>query len=204
VTNGWPLQHADLQAVVGNLLARGYGIEEAGDGWILLRLGAENKTWPSSFYSFARVPDAVPQLPVRLQFSLEGEPALECVGLGWSWHREGIELTFYWRALRPLPPGLRLVPLSVSGSAGADGDQATTPQPLVWPIDSDLTVGLGAMLGDDWQDRSRRLTIQTVPPASSDRLLDGDTWACVLQMVDAGDAQPCNGSLTRETSAPPQ
>jgi len=226
VTNGWPLQPADLQAVVGNLLARGYGIEEAGDGWILLRLGAENKTWPSSFYSFARVPNADPRLPVRIQLSLEGEPALECVGLDWSWHREGIEITFYWRALRPLPPGLRLVPLSVSGLAGADGDQTTTLQPLVspmwypperwqvgemvatstlvWPVDSGLTVGLGAMLGDDWQDRSRRLTIQAVPPASSDRLLDGDTWACVLQIVDAGDAQPCNGSLTREASAQPQ
>jgi len=222
VTNGWPLQPADLQAVVGNLLARGYGIEEADDGWILLRLGAEDRILPGSFYSFARVPDADPQFAMRLQFSLEGEPVLECVGLDWSWHREGIELTFYWRALQPLPPGLHLVPLAL----GADEDQATSPQPLVsplwypperwqvveivaastlvWPIDSDVSVGLGAMLGDDWQDKSGRLTIQAAPPASLARLLDGGTLACVLQVGEAGDAQPCNGSLAREASAQPQ
>ena len=222
VTNGWPLQPADLQAVVGNLLARGYGIEEADDGWILLRLGAEDKILPGSFFSFARVPDADPQFAMRLQFSLEGEPVLECVGLDWSWHREGIELTFYWRALQPLPPGLHLVPLAL----GADEDQATSPQPLVsplwypperwqvgeivaastlvWPVDSDVTVGLGAMQGDDWQDKSGRLTIQAAPPASLARLLDGGTLACVLQVGEAGEAQPCNGSLAREASAQPQ
>ncbi len=217
VTNGWPLQPADVKAVVDNLLARGYGVEEADDGWILLRLGAADKTLPGSFYRFARVPDPDPQLALRLRFSLEGEPALECVGLDWSWHREGIELTFYWRALQPLPPGLRLVPLYV------DGSQVTTPQPLVsplwypperwqvgeivatstlvWPVDSDLTVGLGAMQGDDWRDASSRLPIQVAPSASPARLLDGDTWACVLQVKEAGDTELCSGFSAREASA---
>lgn len=217
VTNGWPLQPADVKALVDNLLAKGYGIEEAADGWILLRLGAAAKALPDPFYDFARVPNPDPPLAFSLQFSLDGEPALECVGLGWGWHREGIELTFYWQALRSLPPDLRLVPLYI------DGSQVATPQPLVsplwylperwqvgetvatstlvWPVDSDIAVGLGAMLGDDWHDTSRRLPIQAAPPASPARLMDGDTWACVLQAGKAADVQPCGEFSAREASA---
>ena len=75
---------------------------------------------------------------------------------------------------------------------------------LVWPVDSDVTVGLGAMLGDDWQDASRRLPIQAMPPASPARLMDVDTWACVLQVGKAAGAQLCSGFSARNVSAPVQ
>ena len=46
-TNSWPLHPNDLKAGVESLLAGDYGLEQAADGWLLLRRGAATKTLPS-------------------------------------------------------------------------------------------------------------------------------------------------------------
>jgi hypothetical protein len=201
VTNAWPLDPSDLKATVDNLLTMGYGIEEAADGWLLLRLGASGRALPDAFYDFARTAGAQPEHPLRLQFLLEGEPALEVLGLDWAWPK-GLQLTTYWRALRPLPPDLQPVVVYVSDSAAPLGEGVRS-QPLatalwypldrwpageamaangeLWPVEGDFRVCLGVVRGGDWADVDRRLLIQTPsPPSTVDS--DGEGWACVLQV----------------------
>jgi uncharacterized membrane protein len=206
VTNAWPLHPADLKATVDKLLTMGYGVEEAADGWLLLRLGAADTTLPDAFYDFARASGPDPRVPLHLQFLLDGEPALECLGLDWTWHPRGVQLTTYWRALQPLPPGLQPVALYVEDAANPDSE-GTLPQPLVapiwypphrwpvgelvaastevWPVDVDLRVGLAVVRGGDWGDANRRLPIEASSPPPVG-VFDGDRWACVLQIRGGG------------------
>ena len=120
VTNGWPLHPNDLKAGVENLLAGDYGIERAEDGWLLLRRGAAEKAWPDGFYDFARVAQPRPQHAMRLQFLLDGKAVLESLGfdLQFNAHEAAYELTLYWRALQPLPQGLRLYPFFIDDATG--------------------------------------------------------------------------------------
>ena len=69
----WPQHPNDLRASVDELLAQGYGIAAADDGYLLLRQGVENHTLPDTFYSAWRAPelDASSSLGLRFGDSLE-------------------------------------------------------------------------------------------------------------------------------------
>ncbi len=202
VSNGWPLDPNDLKATVDNLLTMGYGIEEAADGWLLLRLGASSTALPAAFYDFVHASGAQPEHPLRLQFLLEGAPALEVLGLDWAWPK-GLQLTTYWRALQPLPPGLQPVVVYVSDVAAPLGEgvsaqplatalwyppdrwpvgQAVVANSELWPVESDLRVCLGVVRGGDGGDVTGRLPVQAASSPPPVGVSDGDTWACVLQI----------------------
>ncbi len=205
VTNSWPLHPNDLKAGVENLLTGDYGIEQATAGWLLLRRGAPDKTLPDSFYDFARAPDPRPPYPLRLQFLLDGEPALECLGFDLTSNLQlaTSSLQFYWRALRPLPSGLRLHPFYFDDATGQTIED-TTLRPLVatlwypperwqvgeivktgtlpWGVGPTYSVGLGVVQGSDWAEADRRLPIRVESSSTIIRLFDNDTWARLLHV----------------------
>lgn len=200
VTNGWPLHPNDLKAGVENLLAGEYGVVGAEDGWLLLRHGAADKVLPDAFYDFARAVEPQPQHPMRLQFLLEGEPILECLGydLAFDAGESAYEWTLYWRALRSLPPGLRLYPFYMDDATGQILED-TTLRPMIatvwvppeqwqttdtvvtrtlpWPVGPTFSLGLGVMQGADWQAVDQRLPIRVESSEPVIRLFEGDTWA---------------------------
>jgi uncharacterized membrane protein len=203
VTNSWPLHPNDLRAAVDNLLAGEYGIEQAVDGWLLLRRGALEKTLPWGFYDFARVDSAGPQYPMKLQFLLDGEAALESLGFDLDDGPEGTELAIYWRALQPVPADLRLHPFYFDDGTGqiledtslrpmiatvwyppADWqrDEIVATRMLPWDGALDYSVGLGAFRGDRWEVPNSRLSLHVESSDLVVRLFDGNTWARLLQV----------------------
>jgi uncharacterized membrane protein len=206
VTNGWPLHPNDLKTGVENLLAGDYGVDQADDGWLLLRRGAPDKTLPASFYDFARISQVQPEYALQLQFLLDGEPALECLGFDLDQTQPtATSLTFYWRALKPLPAGLRLYPFYFDDSTGQILED-TSLRPMIssvwyppeqwqvgeivqtstlpWDVGSSWSAGLGVVQGDDWGSVERRLSIRVGSSDLTVRLFDGDSWARLLQVQD--------------------
>jgi len=221
VTNGWPLHPNDLKAGVENLLAGtapeepAYGVEEAADGWLLLRRGAPDTALPGAFYDFARAAEPQPQYALRLQFLLddapsgEAAPALE--SLGFDLHRDprtgSHRLTFYWRALQPLHPDLRLYPFYFDDTTGEILED-TSLRPMIatvwypperwqvgeivqtstlsWDVGTDFSVGLGVVQGYDWENVEQRLPIRVEASGEGNepvvRLFEDDTWARLLQV----------------------
>jgi uncharacterized membrane protein len=205
VTDGWPLHPNDLKAGVDNLLAGDYGADRAVDGWLLLRRSAPEKALPDAFFDFVRAPSPQPQYPMQLQFYLEGEPVLECLGFDLILNPPDSSLRTYWRALQPLPPGLRLYPFYIDDATGEILED-TTLRPLIatvwypperwrvgeivatstlpWDVGPDYSVGLGVVQGEDWNKVDQRLPIRVESSAPVIRLFDGDTWARLLQVQD--------------------
>ncbi len=207
VTNGWPLHPNDLRTGVENLLAGEYGVDQAVDGWLLLRRGAPDKALPDAFYDFARTSDPQSQYPMRLQFLLDGEPVVESLGFDLQCDRQPAtcSLQFYWRALAPLPPGLRLYPFYFDDATGRILEDTSlrpmiasvwypperwrvgeivTTRTLPWDVGSDFSIGLGLVRGDDWSEVDQRLPIRVESSDLVVRLFDGDTWARLLHVED--------------------
>ncbi len=67
VTGESDMAPGDLQQTVFAMLAAGWGVEDAADGFLLLRRGAERKDIPPVFYDFVRIP-GVPQQDDPLRF----------------------------------------------------------------------------------------------------------------------------------------
>jgi uncharacterized membrane protein len=205
VSNSWPIHPNDLKVGIEHLLAGEYGIEEAADGWLLLRRGAPVKMLPAGFYDLFREPDPQPQYPMQLHFLLEGEPVLESLGFDLAQQPDGTQLTFYWRALQPLPAGLRLYPFYFDDASGQIledtsqrpliatlwypserwqvGEVIVTPT-LPWDVGPTYSLGLGVVQGDDWDSVDQRLPIRLESSDLVVRLFDGDTWARLLHVED--------------------
>ena len=220
VTNSWPLHPNDLKAGIENLLAGDYGLAEAADGYLLLRRGAPGKTVPEAFYDFARAGDAQPQYAMRVQFMVDGQPAIECLGFDLSWAKDGVQSTYYWRALRPLPAGLRLYPFYFDDATGQVVED-TTLRPLIatvwyppeawklgeviqtsmlaWPVGPDFGVGLGVVEGQEWSAVERRLPIRVESSELVVRLFDGDTW---VRLIGVEGSQPVEERRGFEPPAP--
>jgi hypothetical protein len=220
VTNSWPLHPNDLSTAVGNLLAGDYGLDQAVDGWLLLRRGAPDKALPDAFYDFARTSDPRPQFPMRLQFLLDGEPVLETLGFDLILEPPSSTLQFYWRALQPLPPGLRLYPFYFDDASGQMLED-TLQRPLVatlwypperwqvgevavtrtlpWAVGPTYSVGLGVMQGDDWDRVDQRLPMRVESSDLVVRLFDGNTWA---RLIHVEDGQPVEEARTFEPPSP--
>jgi uncharacterized membrane protein len=205
VTNSWPLHPNDLKVGVENLLFDDYGIEQAVDGWLLLERGGLQKELPGNFYDFARASGPQPQYSMSLRFLLEGEPVLEGTGFDLELLPGGAQLTFYWRALQPLPEDLRLWPFYVDDATGQvledtslrplvatawyephlwEEEETIKTSTLPWDVGDDFSVGLGVMRGDNWSEMQQRLPIHVESSDLVTRLFDDGTWARLLQVQD--------------------
>ncbi|HYO25510.1 MAG TPA: DUF2079 domain-containing protein, partial [Lacipirellulaceae bacterium] len=112
----------DVRRRVEELLAAGWGVGAARDGWLLLRRGgATAKTsevlvgattpppqLPDEFYSFARL-DAPPEPQFQMQANF-GD-TLRLLGYDLALTPDGPRLTAYWTALGPIEKPVQLWPL---------------------------------------------------------------------------------------------
>ena len=154
-----------------------YGIVAAEDGFLLLRRGAPHRELPDEFFSFARAPVAHPSYPLRIQYG----DAVELLGFDMQRSRDArVELTLYWRALRPLKDDLLLAVYLADGQ-GKEQGATVQPEPanfwyptsrwrpgevvrqqtlrLPWfPGEQDFALGVGVVAGSDPWDVGRRLT----------------------------------------------
>ncbi|MHB1132533.1 MAG: DUF2079 domain-containing protein [Chloroflexota bacterium] len=115
-----------------------YGVVAAEDGFLLLKRGAPRMELPDQFYSFARAGAAVPQHQLSLRYG----DAVELVGFDTHTGRDGkLDLTLYWRALRPLSEDL-FVAVYLTDGEGKELGATKHPQPAnVWYPTSRWPVG---------------------------------------------------------------
>ena len=99
----WPLHPNDVKATVDGLLAQGFGIAAADDGYLLLSKDAApqtaQRTLPASFYAAWQRPGHVPQNPVSVDFG----DRLRLIDYQVVTDAHGELVTqLYFQALRPL------------------------------------------------------------------------------------------------------
>jgi uncharacterized membrane protein len=100
-----PVRPATLHAVALKALQRGYGVQQAKDGLLVLRKGASRKRIPPAFYSFifsrahAWTPLGVQWGPLRLRGFVVHPRILEV-----NPARPDIALETYWQTWHTLPP----------------------------------------------------------------------------------------------------
>ena len=129
----------DLQAKVRGLLAAGWGVVDAADGYILLAQGRGAAEIPDSFYDFARVsaPDSgeagavQPQYPLDVTFGnklrLIGYDIVDNV----KWRRTNFR--FYWEVLESLSPETAISMQVITPDGATADDTVQRPMPaLLW------------------------------------------------------------------------
>ncbi|MEW6231105.1 MAG: DUF2079 domain-containing protein [Chloroflexota bacterium] len=176
------------------LLARGYGVVDAADGYILLRRGSWDRLLPDGFYSFVR-PESGPSHPVEIDFGGK----LRFLGYDlFEVHEDGrwmTSLQLYWRAccsgVQLLNRDFRLYPYFFDENGRVIED--TSLRPMVnliwyptsrwktgevvtmrtwpWPVGDRFSVGLGVTEGD-WSRLEQRLPATLVSSSAPVRPLD--------------------------------
>jgi uncharacterized membrane protein len=203
----------DVRAAFDRLVeAGGFGVLDAADGYVLLRRGyggANRAGLPDSFYDFARVTEAQPQFPVRIEFGDQVRLLGYDVVDDPKWRQT--YLRFYWQALGPLPDDLRLWPF-VFSQAGAliedtsqrpmvallwypparwRADETVVTQTLPWDLGDRFYVGMAVLdkvAGRDpavaFADPAARLPV-TAADASA-QLFHAESWAEIGGFARAG------------------
>nr|MDA8219848.1 DUF2079 domain-containing protein [Dehalococcoidales bacterium] len=152
-----------------------FGVIAAEDGFILLQRGAPHRALPDEFYSFARAAEANPSHSLRIRFA----DAVELLGYDVQTSRDArVDLTLYWRALRPMKEDLFLAVYLTDGQGKELGatqyrqpanywyltsrwqvGEVVRMQTLMLPWDprGDFGLGVGVVDGTDPWDVGRRL-----------------------------------------------
>ena len=191
----WPLHPSDLRAQVDTLLAQGFGIAAADDGYLLLRRGVAQQALPPSFFTAWQRPAAAPRADFQVRFG-EGAAALTLLDAQVATDRYGeLVTTLTWQSAAPPADDLRfyIAYLAPDGAALHDSEfypptavlwyptsqwTARVPvavQTLPWTLDADrFTLAVGVYAGERWAEGARLpITQQTpaIPP------LEGGTLA---------------------------
>ena len=133
-------QHpADIQAAIRKMMAAGWGVVDAADGYILLAQGRGEAEIPDDFYDFARISPggaaatsaARPQYPLDVTFG----DKLRLIGYdvvdNAKWRRTNFR--FYWEVLKPLPADTAISMQVVTPDGETADDTVQRPMPaLVW------------------------------------------------------------------------
>ncbi|RIK54586.1 MAG: hypothetical protein DCC57_06600 [Chloroflexi bacterium] len=174
VTTATDMAPGDVRTQVEAMLAGGWGVVDAADGFLLLRKGAAAKVIPEAFYSFARRPGPV-----------EGESPLRLAAVAASdWPRwRQTQVTSEWQVGRGFDPASMAPQVTLRDPAGnllhrfADA----TPPALVW------------LPPAAWQpgDRIRITTLPLYLPRA---------WGVVVEATP-GLAQPVAGALAGNAQA---
>jgi uncharacterized membrane protein len=170
----WPQHPSDLRRTVDDLLANGFGVAAASDGYLLLRQGAPDKTLPAAFFT-AWQPTAAVTTTTQPLAVFGDELALLDYTVGTDRYGE-LVVTFIWQALKPLTRDLRFqvsyrdrglnvlhdsefypstaelwYPTSL-WPAGAPVQMQTLP----WTLDAEqMALAVGVYAGDNWHDGQR-------------------------------------------------
>ena len=133
-------QHpADIQAAIRKMMATGWGVLDAADGYLLLAQNRGAAEIPDSFYDFARIPaaDAGQARTVQPQFPLDVTFGDKLRLIGYDvvdnakWRRTNFR--FYWEALESLPADTAINMQVVKPDGEAVDDTALRPMPaLLW------------------------------------------------------------------------
>ena len=169
----WPQHPSDLRRTVDELLANGFGVAAASDGYLLLRQDAQETALPPAFFT-AWQPDA-PAVAAEPLAVFGDELALLDYAVGTDRYGE-LVVTFIWQALKPLARDLRFqvayldrglnvlhdsefypstaelwYPTSL-WPAGAPVQVTTLP----WTLDAaQMALAVGVYAGDNWRDGQR-------------------------------------------------
>lgn len=130
VTTNTDMAPGDLKARVEQMLASGWGVVDAADGYLLLADGQGASTIPEEFYSF-----------VRLETAGEGAEASSSGVLVDDWPRwRQTRLTGVWPTWDPVDSPPRVEVFTPDGSIIPDFESATPPA-LVWLPDAQWQAG---------------------------------------------------------------
>jgi hypothetical protein len=207
----WPQHPNDLRARVDELLAQDFGVAAADDGYLLLRRGVANSTFPDSFYTAWRAPDTETVDSTGLQYG----GVLELLGFRVTIDRYGelvAEMT--WLPLAQIEQELRfyVAYLAPDGTVLHDNDYyqpvnvlwypTTLWEPgvpvrvrtLPWALEANQVVPLlGLYTGESWAEGEPLPILSTLTATgSSFPLLQGGRVARLggYQRDDAGKWQP--------------
>lgn len=184
----WPQHPNDLRATLDGLLADGFGVAAADDGYLLLRRAAPAKTLPDPFYTAWQRPDAESTaLVAAFDTSLQlmdyqvttdryGELVVELL---WQTAEPlGRDLRFYVAYAAPdgtllhdnefYPPVARLWYPTSTWTPGTPVQVTTLP----WTLESDrFTLLLGVYAGETWAEGERLPVRSGLPVLEDGRLL---------------------------------
>ncbi|MEZ4709045.1 MAG: DUF2079 domain-containing protein [Caldilineaceae bacterium] len=182
----WPQHPSDLRRNVDELMAQGFGVAAALDGYLLLRKGEPNRTLPAAFYDAWRVDNFQPQNPMQADFGDE----LRLLDVRVTRDRYGeLVVQTFWQPRRAIDRDIRFY-IGYWDRAGnilydtqfyppvanlwyptalwqSQGDaKAIVVQTLPWTLDVDrFTLVLGAFdaaLDSDWYN-GERLPVMMAP-----------------------------------------
>lgn len=182
----WPQHPNDVRATVDDLLATGFGIAAADDGYLLLRRGETNKTPGPEFYSAWQRPALAAGSTLDASQRVDFGPDLSLLDVQVTTDRYGELITrLTWQANRPLAQDLRfyIAYFAPDGTLLHDSEfyqpvsvlwyptsawephvpvQITT---LPWTLDVDrFVLGVGVYGGDSWAEGERLLVSQMAAP----------------------------------------
>jgi hypothetical protein len=129
-------QHpADIQGVIRKMMAVGWGVVDAADGYILLAQGRGETGIPDDFYDFARV--SAGDTAVRPQYALDVTFGDQLRLIGYDivdnakWRRTNFR--FYWEVLEPLAPDTAISMQVITPDGETVDDTVQRPIPaLLW------------------------------------------------------------------------
>lgn len=123
----WPQHPSELRASVDGLLASGFGIAAADDGYLLLREGERNTTLPESFYSAWQRPDYTATTPIA-----DFGDALRLVDTAVTTDENGELVTkLYLQAQHPITEPLRIYVGYLDAAGAPMMDTLYYPPPAV-------------------------------------------------------------------------
>ena len=187
----WPQHPSELRASVNRLLASGFGIAAADDGYLLLRQGVGAQTMPETFYSAWQRPAYTPTTALAADFG----DALRLVDYAVANDENGELVTkLYLQAQRPITQELRIYVAYLDADGTPVYDTLYYPptavlwypttmwqpgetvevQTLPWTLDSDrFALAVGVYAGENGWTEGGRLPVTHREPALP--VLEGGT-----------------------------
>jgi uncharacterized membrane protein len=211
----------DVRSSYQDLIAGGFGIVDAADGYVLLKRGFAGSTnLPDTFFDFARASNPQPQYAMQVDFG----PYLRLRGFDvidqFRWRLTKVR--FYWEVRQTPPADLRLYPffLNDAGQSIEDTSQRPMVAPLwysptrwrpgevivadtlPWDLGDAFTVATGVVQGADWQNVAARLPARVGASDYPIRPFEQGSWMRLLRFARLGRAGRLQLAMPSLASAP--
>ena len=174
----WPQHPSDLRRNVDELMAQGFGVAAAQDGYLLLRQGEPNQMPPAAFYDAWRVDNFQPQNPSLAHSAADFGDELRLLDVRVIRDRYGeLVVQTFWQALRAIDRDIHFYIgyLDREGNVLYD-TQFYPPVANLWYS----TVLWQSQDSDSASSAQRPVLVQTLPWT-----LDAERFTLVLGVFDA-------------------